>query len=70
MGGAAMSLSYNADLAQFVSDYMSTCEQASHQVSDVAIGEAYIESCLEGEATDEQMEAELERLLPQIAYLR
>lgn len=61
---------YNTDLAQFVSDYYQI--DGARKDSDKDIAEAYIESCLTEptSATIAELEFEVERLKPQIAYYR
>ena len=60
---------YNADLGQFVSDYYAMGPQVRKD-SDRTIAEQYIESCLEVDMTPEQIEDEVNSLIPQINYLR
>jgi hypothetical protein len=63
-------VAYNADLAQFVSDYMDTVEE--RKVSSRDIAEGYIESCLvqPSNPSQEWLMHEVEALIPTINYYR
>lgn len=62
---------YDTDLAQFVSDYCNTIDGAANDDS-VDIASLYIESCLPAgiHPTDEELAAEVKRLIAQIDYYR